>query len=245
MKEFVEKLIERLEEKAEKNAEMGYMTAYDVTKECIKIVNQQAEEYKDCVKMCSKDCEVYDKEKHYCPKYCKVIRETVEEFKEEYKQDLTKNNQGWIPCSERLPEEETKVIVSTKTGVVRVGTYTKRYGYGMEEGIFMYMNTALAWQPLPEPYNPSKPNSLDKVSQEPKTRIDHIRSMSVEEMADAILDKSIISAAIDFCHSFEECWEGVTEDECKKCLIEYLNSPIEQRKAISTQHFEDGFNWVK
>ncbi len=154
------------------------------------------------------------------------------ELKEEYNQDLTKNNQGWTLCSDKLPEEKTKVIVSTKTGVVRVGTYTKRYGYCMEEGFicegsFMYMNTALAWQPLPEPYNPSKPNSLDKVSQEPKTRIDHIRSMSVEEMADAILDKSVISTAIDFCHGFEECWEGVTEDECKKCLIEYLNSPVE------------------
>lgn len=45
MKEFVEKLIERLDEKAESNAEMGYMTAYDVTKECIEIVKQTVEEY--------------------------------------------------------------------------------------------------------------------------------------------------------------------------------------------------------
>lgn len=40
---FAEKLIERLEEKAEINLELGYMTAYDVTKECIAIVKQQAE----------------------------------------------------------------------------------------------------------------------------------------------------------------------------------------------------------
>lgn len=43
IKEFAEKLIERLEEKAEINSELGYMTAYDVTKECIAIVKQQAE----------------------------------------------------------------------------------------------------------------------------------------------------------------------------------------------------------
>ena len=64
---------------------------------------------------------------------------------------------GWIPCSERLPEEEKKVIISTKTEAVRVGVYTKRYGVGMREGFicedgFMWMNTANAWMPLPEPY---------------------------------------------------------------------------------------------
>lgn len=63
----------------------------------------------------------------------------------------------WIPLSEMFPEEETEVIVSTKTGVVRTGIYTKRYGFSQREGFicndgFMWMNTANAWQPLPEPY---------------------------------------------------------------------------------------------
>ena len=44
-RDFVEKLIDKLEEKAEQNAIMGYMTAYDVIKECIETVNQLAEEH--------------------------------------------------------------------------------------------------------------------------------------------------------------------------------------------------------
>ena len=91
MKEFIEKLIGRLEE--EKNtAYKTYETfemkvdlgrAFGIEKS-IEIVNQLADEYEECFNLCSENCEVYDKEKHYCPKWCKVIRETVEELKEEY-----------------------------------------------------------------------------------------------------------------------------------------------------------------
>lgn len=94
----------------------------------------------------------YFKYEEYCADWIAVsdVKTIIVRLAEEF-------NQGWIPVAERLPEEETKVIVSTTTGVVRVGVYTKRYGFGMKEGFicddgFMYMNTALAWQPLPEPY---------------------------------------------------------------------------------------------
>lgn len=228
MKEFVEKLIERLEEE-KKSYEAEHAWNYAKGLEyAVSIVNQLAEEYKG---------------------------------------NLSEKLKGWIPCTEKLPEEETKVIVSTKMDVVRVGTYTKRYGYCMEEGficedIFMYMNTALAWQPLPSPYNPEeKPKfsneeldrimdkildnqDLDKLKQEPKTRIEHIRSMSVEELADAIMERSEISTVIDFCQKFcGEC-EHIPESECRKCLIKYLNSPVEQKKIIPTDHFKERFNRV-
>lgn len=63
----------------------------------------------------------------------------------------------WILCRERLPEEEQKVIISTKTDVITTGIYTKRYGFGMREGFicddgFMWLNTAVAWRPFPEAY---------------------------------------------------------------------------------------------
>ena len=76
-------------------------------------------------------------------------------------QEAEKYNNGWIPCSEQLPEEDEKVYISTKTERVYVGVYTKRYGFGKREGFicddgFMYMNTAFAWKPyvLPAPYQP-------------------------------------------------------------------------------------------
>ena len=35
----------------------------------------------------------------------------VNQLAEEYKQDLNKNKQGWIPCSEMLPEPEKEVLI--------------------------------------------------------------------------------------------------------------------------------------
>lgn len=45
------------------------------------------------------ECAEYDHETKSCPKYCDVIRRTVEEAKQE-------RTGRWIPCSERLPEED-------------------------------------------------------------------------------------------------------------------------------------------
>ena len=91
----------------------------------------------------------------------------------------------------------------------------------------------------------------DDIENEKKsqTRIDRIRSMSVEEMADKIL-ASEISTTIDFCQEFSECQdlnekgEEIPDEMCKKCLVKWLNSPVEQQKVIPTKHFEDRFNTV-
>ena len=77
-----------------------------------------------------------------------IVREVAEEY-----------NNGWIPCSERLPQPNQKVIVS----------YMDRYiggSYGVCEGQYVYILNSwdisdymsdddfevIAWQPLPEPF---------------------------------------------------------------------------------------------
>lgn len=93
MKEFVEKLIGRLGEimKPKPNDFCEYVGGNLDYEKTIQIINELAEEYEPCTKSCT-DCEAYDLVKHNCPKFCKVIKETVEEVKENH-------NNDWIPCS--------------------------------------------------------------------------------------------------------------------------------------------------
>lgn len=57
----------------------------------------------------------------------------------------------WIPCSERTPDNEDKVLCCTKTkkGLynIVIGYHTERYGWacGMNSNV-------IAWMPLPDPY---------------------------------------------------------------------------------------------
>lgn len=57
----------------------------------------------------------------------------------------------WIPCSERLPEENQNVIVCFAHGIVtEMCFYDKKF-----HGIYDYDEKVIvAWQPLPEPYKP-------------------------------------------------------------------------------------------
>ena len=87
MQELFEKIVEKLEELHERyinqyGAVGGNPMSFSV-KECMEIVNQEAEQYKECYKDCG-ECEAYNKEKHHCPKLCKVIKETVKEIEENH-----------------------------------------------------------------------------------------------------------------------------------------------------------------
>ena len=56
----------------------------------------------------------------------------------------------WIPCSERLPENEMNVIAQFSSGTV---TELRYAGNGIFEGIYEYSTKIIiAWMPLPEPY---------------------------------------------------------------------------------------------
>lgn len=61
------------------------------------------------------------------------------------------SNNGWIPCSERLPEAENDYIVCFVSGYIAISTFF--------EGMFWDAGDVIepvAWQPLPEPYHPKE-----------------------------------------------------------------------------------------
>ena len=51
----------------------------------------------------------------------------------------------WIPCSEKLPNEEGKYLCDIGSGDYAVGNYTKEYGWIFKH----YVKECNAWQPLP------------------------------------------------------------------------------------------------
>ena len=71
----------------------------------------------------------------------------------------------WIPCSERLPEEEQEVLLQFEDNMV-VGFYfveggcfdgtTNWYGLADNDSYTDCDSKPIAWQPLPEPYQPGK-----------------------------------------------------------------------------------------
>lgn len=57
----------------------------------------------------------------------------------------------WIPCSERLPEEDGSYMTTTEYGAVRVNHfYPRNKTWGHKS------NRTIAWMPLPEPYREEK-----------------------------------------------------------------------------------------
>ena len=95
---------------------------------------QYADKYSDCYK--------------YAGVHVKVIQDMIEQLLADLEQDEKEN--GWIPCSERLPENGTNVIASFSSGTV---TELRYVANGIFHGIYEYPTKVIvAWRPLPEPY---------------------------------------------------------------------------------------------
>lgn len=160
MKEFIDKLISRLEElkKIEKDRpddcdEEGYGDAeqiyddgrsqgrYEQTNKIIQIVNELAEEYKDA--------EVLNMAQ-ISADYAKARLEELKRI----------SNNGWIPCSERLPSREEyqkcngQFIVSdgNRTYATYFDIYdTLKFGEPTMDK-FKVDKCVITWMPLPAPY---------------------------------------------------------------------------------------------
>lgn len=64
--------------------------------------------------------------------------------------------QRWIPVAERVPEENQKVGIYTKSGSITLGWYTERHGLSYNKGFelecgFIWLGRVTHWMPLPEP----------------------------------------------------------------------------------------------
>lgn len=116
------------------------------------------------------DCSEYDQERHCCPRWNRVIRQTLKDAQPERKTG------EWIPCSERLPEEDfwsgrgrqfsEHVLVT----IVNRGNDDERFTDIAQtvDGIWQLSHDVdgdcslpnwcevIAWMPLPEPYKGDK-----------------------------------------------------------------------------------------
>ena len=97
------------------------------------------------------DCKEYDRVQHCCPRWNHVIRQAVDELKQERK------TEKWIPVSEKYPTPWELVWVTDKRGhvnVCQISHKDNQYWYDERE-YWMYEHDAVvAWMPyyVPEPY---------------------------------------------------------------------------------------------
>lgn len=62
------------------------------------------------------------------------------------------NEPHWIPCSERLPEENIWIICQNNAGAMMIGKCDIEFGWMFPA----YFDGIVAWMPLPEPYQPEE-----------------------------------------------------------------------------------------
>ena len=133
MKEFIEKLIEKLEgKKTEAENEMHRLCNENYTLLCrfdrADIEENTSESFKEAIE---------------------IVNQLAEEMN--LSENLTSSD-GWIPCSERLPNCEKNFLVTLRDGDVKVARYEKEENIWVDiiEGYFEY--PVVAWCELPEPY---------------------------------------------------------------------------------------------
>lgn len=77
------------------------------------------------------------------------VVEIIEQAAEEFAHDTNVGSNGWIPCSDRLPENDCYCLVTTSDMEIGIREYGYSKGFGWDG-----FERIIAWQPLPKPYQP-------------------------------------------------------------------------------------------
>lgn len=85
--------------------------------------------------------------------YSMGICHTIEKSIEIVNQLAEEYNGGWIPCSERLPEEDVEVLVYIKDCEGNYYYDLTYFHIVWQTEIGGMYSSVIAWQPLPKPYN--------------------------------------------------------------------------------------------
>ena len=85
------------------------------------------------------------------------MKQSESEVKEILDSVVAEYNNGWIPCSERLPEKHVDVLVDFGDENPIIAWYSHVNDTWKNSSTDYVINVdVIAWQPLPESYNPGK-----------------------------------------------------------------------------------------
>ena len=76
---------------------------------------------------------------------------SVKECIEIVKQEAEQYNNGWIPCSERLPKYGEVVMCCCTNSGITISCITHK-GAKPSKSVRFGQHSVIAWQPLPEPF---------------------------------------------------------------------------------------------
>ena len=79
--------------------------------------------------------------------------EIVKQGAEKFGTDTNVGSNGWIPCSERLPEYGEVVMCSCTNNGITISCITHK-GVKPSKSVRFGQHSVIAWQPLPQPYQP-------------------------------------------------------------------------------------------
>ena len=90
-----------------------------------------------------------NKEKCDTKELCRIC--VVDDAIEIVKQEADQYNNGWIPCSERLPKYGEVVMCSCTNGGITISCITHK-GVTPSKSVRFGQHSVIAWQPLPKSF---------------------------------------------------------------------------------------------